>query len=135
MVYRKDWNQPQQGVQGYARTMKAFGRKINMTAADGTTNNVVGAFVIPGGFQIFGWYGAPVPALGAGLTLSIGAPGAGNSALFLSAAAMSGVAWPAMAATGLFFRTFTDTEIQILVANGVAITPGIIEFYMFGATV
>ena len=134
MVYRKDWGQPAQGLQGFARTMKAFGRKINLSANDLlTTGNVVGSFVVPGGFMIFGWYGQPVPAFGAGLTLSIGDPGLTNR--YLSAAAMSGVAWPAMATTGQFFRTFTDTEIQILVANGVAATPGVLEFYMYGATV
>ena len=133
MVYRKDWNQPMQGLQGFARNMKAFGRKINITAAEATTNNVVGAFVVPGGFMILGWYGAPVPALGAGLTMSIGDPGLPNR--YLSAAAMSGVAFPAMLPTGQFFRTFTDTEIQLLITNGVAITPGVLEFYMFGMTV
>lgn len=137
MVYRKDWGQPAQGLQGFARTMKAFGRKINLSAADlGATNNVVGAFVVPGGFMIFGWYGPAVPILGPALSLSIGDPG--NPARFLSGSniGVAGGALPAMAATGTFFRTFTDTEIQILIAvQSSAPAPGVLEFYMYGATV
>jgi hypothetical protein len=137
MVYRKDWGQPSQGLQGFARTMKAFGRKINLTAADlGTTNNVVGGFIVPGGFMILGWYGNTVPALGTALVLSIGDPASPARYLSGSTIGAAGGAFPAMAATGQFFRTFTDTEIQILIATqSSAPVAGVLEFYMFGMTV
>jgi hypothetical protein len=137
MVYRKDWGQPMQGLQGFARNMKAFGRKINLNAGDlGTTNNVVGGFIVPGGFMILGWYGNAVPVLGPALSLSIGDPAVPNRYLSGSNIGVAGGAFPAMAATGLFFRTFTDTEIQILIATqSSAPAPGVLEFYMFGMTV
>ena len=136
MVYRKDWGQPMQGLQGFARTMKAFGRKVNLSAADlGTTNNVVGAFIVPGGFQIVGMIGPAVPALGTALVLSIGDPGLANRYLASSTIGAAGGVLPAMATTG-FFRTFSDTEIQILIATqSSAPAPGILEFYLYGMTV
>ena len=136
MVYRKDWGQPMQGLQGFARTMKAFGRKVNLNAVDlGTTNNVVGAFLVPGGFQIVGLIGPAVPALGTALVLSIGDPGLANRYLSGSTIGAAGGVLPAMATTG-FFRTFSDTEIQILIATqSSAPAPGILEFYLYGMTV
>jgi hypothetical protein len=134
MVYRKDWGQPAQGGQGFARTMKAFGRKVNLTAADlGVTNNVVGMFMIPGNFVVTGMIGPAVPALGTALVLSIGDPG--NPVRYLSGSTIgaAGGALPAMAATGLFFPTFSDTEIQLLIATqSSAPAPGILELYFTG---
>jgi hypothetical protein len=136
MVYRKDWVQPLAGGQGFARTQKAFGRKVNLTAADlGTTNNVVGMFFLPRDFVITGMIGPAVPALGTALVLSIGDPG--NAARYLSASTIgaAGGALPAMAATGLFFRTFLETEVQLLIATqSSAPAPGILELYFTGFT-
>lgn len=136
MVYRKDWGQPQQGAQGFARNMKAFGRKVNLSAIDlGATNNVIGAFMIPGGFQVLGLAGPAVPILGPALSLSIGDPGLANRYLSGSNIGIAGGPMPTMAPTG-FFRTFSDTEIQILIATqSSAPVAGILEFYLFGAVV
>lgn len=134
MAYRKDWVQPAAGLLGFARTMKAFGRKVNLAVADiNLTNNVVGMFMIPKDFVITGMIGPAVPALGTALVLSIGDPG--SAARFLSASTIgaAGGALPAMAATGLFFRTFADTEIQLLVATqSSAPAAGILEVYFTG---
>ena len=139
MVYRKDWGQPQQGIQGFARNMKAFGRRVNISVADmNTLGNVVGLFIIPGGFVITGMIGPQVPAFGTSFTYSIGDPTSGGNARYLAATSgAAAAALPAMAAGGLFFRTFTDTEIQLTVtaAATAAQTAGILELYFTGIVV
>jgi hypothetical protein len=139
MVYRKDWGQPAQGGLGFARTMKAFGRKVNLTPTDLlTTSNVVGLFMLPENFVITGMIGPAVPAFGAGLTFSIGdtvTAVAGNVNRYLSASTIgaAGGALPAMAATGLFARTYAQpAEIQLTVTNGVAAVAGVLELYFTG---
>jgi hypothetical protein len=145
MVYRKDWGQPQQGIAGFARNMKAFGRKVNINVADmNTLGNVVGLFIVPAGFVITGMIGPPVPAFGTSFTYSLGDAGSGRSAAYL--AATSGAtagALPAMAfnanplLTGQWFRTFADTEIQLTVtaAATAAQTAGLLELYFTGIAV
>jgi hypothetical protein len=139
MVYRKDWGQPMQGLQGFARTMKTFGRKCNISVADmNTLGNVIGLFVVPGGFMITGMIGPQVPAFGTSFTYSLGDAGSGGSARYLAATSGAAAgALPAMASTGMFFRTFTDTEIQLTVtaAATAAQTAGILELYFTGVTV
>jgi hypothetical protein len=134
MAYRKDWVQPAQGGQGFARTYKAFGRKINLVTADlNLTNNVVGMFMVPKDFVITGMIGPAVPALGTALVLSIGDAALTNRYLASSTIGAAGGALPAMAATGLFFRTVADTEIQLLIATqSSAPAPGILELYFTG---
>ena len=137
MVYRKDWGQPMQGLQGFARTVKTFGRKCNISLADmNTLGNSVGLFIVPGGFMITGMIGPQVPAFGTSFTYSLGDPG--NPARYLGATSgAAAAALPAMAAGGLFFRTFTDTEIQLTVtaAATAAQVAGILELYFTGVTV
>ncbi len=134
MAYRKDWVQPQAGLQGFARTMKAYGRKINLLSADlGTTSNVVGMFVIPKDFTITGMIGPAVPALGTALVLSIGDASSATRFLSGSTIGAAGGALPAMAATGTFFKTLVDTEIQLLIATqSSSPTPGVLELYFTG---
>jgi hypothetical protein len=136
MVYRKDWNQPAAGGQGFARTMKCFGRRINLNAVDlGTTGNVVGLFMVPENFVIVDMIGPAQPGFGTALVVSIGDPG--NTARYLSASgglAAAG-AIPAMAASGQFFRTFAPTEIQMLITTqSSAPVAGILELYFRGFT-
>ena len=134
MAFRKDWAQPAPGPQGFSRTMKAFGRKVNLSVADlGTTNNVVGLFMIPKDVIITGMIGPAVPALGTALVLSIG--DAGSPARYLSASTIgaAGGALPAMATTGMFYRTTADTEVQLLIATqSSAPVAGILELYLTG---
>ena len=134
MVFRKDWGQPQQGLEGFARTMKAYGRKVNLSSADvSTTGNVVGAFILPANFVAMGLSGL-APAFGAGLVLNIGDAALNNRFLAASTIGAAGGAFTAIASTGLFFKTLADTEVQIQIgtqttAAGVA---GVLEFYLFG---
>ena len=135
MVFRKDWGQPQQGLEGFARTMKAYGRKVNLSSADvSTTGNVVGAFILPANFVVLGWYGPAVPAFGAGLVLNIGDAALNNRYLAASTIGAAGGALPAIAATGPFFKTLADTEVQIQIGTQTtaAGAPGVLEFYLFG---
>lgn len=134
MVYRKDWGQPMQGGQGFARTMKVFGRKVNLSTVDlGTTNNVVGLFMVPANFVITDMIGPAVPIFGPALIFSLGDPGLNNRYLNNSNIGIAGGAVPAMLPTGQFFRTFSDTEIQLLVTTqSSAPVAGILELYFRG---
>jgi hypothetical protein len=132
MTYRKDWTEPQQGEEGFSRTMKSFGRKINITAPDNVTNNVIGLFQIPANFCITGIIGT-MPAIGTAFSFSIGDPG--NPARYVSGSGVgvAGGALPAIAASGLFFRTTAKTEIQMLVAlQSSAFAAGVAEIYLQG---
>jgi hypothetical protein len=59
MTTRTDFTQPQAGLLGEARTMKAFGRRITLAAADLVTGNIVEGFVVPGGFTVTGIIAVP----------------------------------------------------------------------------
>jgi hypothetical protein len=134
MAQRRDWGQPQPGGQGFHRTAKAFGRKVNLLTTDLVTNNVVGMFKLPPFFMVLGMYGIAADLDGAaGLTLSIGEPGLANRFLSASTIGQAGGNLPAMAATGFQFMTYSDTEVQLLIAAGAA-TPqaGILECYLWG---
>jgi hypothetical protein len=54
MVYRRDWGQPQPGNMGFMRTAKAYGRKVNIAAADLGAGGVVGMFRLPPFFLVAG---------------------------------------------------------------------------------
>jgi hypothetical protein len=134
MAYRKDWGQPQAGNQGFARTMKCFGRKANIAAADvGTTGNVVGLFSVPANFVVLGVFGS-ASALGAALVFSLG--DAGNAARYLTgvtAGAAGGALPTTLAAGGQFFRTTQDTDIQMTVTTQTgAPVAGTIDAYLWG---
>jgi hypothetical protein len=116
MAYRKDWGQPQAGQQGFARTMKVFGRSVNINATElATINNIVGAMMVPAGFTLTDFLATTVPDLdtGAALTLSIGDALSPTRLLNASTVGQAGGAMPALAATGFLYRFPTDTEIII----------------------
>ena len=122
MVYRKDWNQPMAGSQGFARTVKVYGRSINILVPDFTTiNNVVGAFMVPGGFVLTDVLPTTIPSMdtGAGLSLSLGDAALPGRIFAASNVGQAGGAMPALAAGGFLYRFPTDTEI-ILTATGAA---------------
>jgi hypothetical protein len=122
MAYRKDWPQPQAGNQGFARTMKIFGRTVNINATElATINNIVGCFMVPAGFTVTGFVPTTVPDLdtGATLTLSLGDALLPTRLLSASTVGQAGGAMPALAATGFLYRFPTDTEI-ILTATAAA---------------
>jgi hypothetical protein len=142
MAYRKDWPQPAQGGQGFARTMKCFGRKCNINVNDmNTLGNVVGLFMIPKDFVVTGMIGPQVPAFGTSFAYSLGDAGSGRSAAYLGATSGAvAAALPAMAfnanplLTGQWFRTFADTEVQLTVTTAAtaAQVAGILELYFTG---
>ena len=132
MVYRKDWGQPQQGGQGFARTMKCYGRKANVTAADNVTGNVIGMFTIPNNFKVLGMFGTTTN-MGAAMVFNLG--DAGNSSRFGSAVAGSAAAdLPAMPVAARFFTTTADsTDIQLTITTqSSAPVAGIVEMYLWG---
>jgi hypothetical protein len=122
MAYRKDWGQPQAGQQGFARTMKVFGRSVNINATElATINNIVGVMMVPAGFTLTDFLSTTVPDLdtGAALTLSLGDALSPTRLLSASTVGQAGGAMPALAATGFLYRFPTDTEI-ILTATAAA---------------
>jgi hypothetical protein len=127
MVYRKDWNQPMAGNQGFARTVKVFGRSINVLVPDlAIINNVLGAFMVPGGFVLTDVLPTTIPKLdtGATLTLSLGDALLPGRIFAASTVGQAGGAMPALAATGFLYRFPQDTEIILTAtaapAGGVA---------------
>ena len=137
MVYRKDWGQPMQGLQGFARTVKAFGRKCNISLADmNTLGNSVGLFIVPGGFMITGMIGPQVPAFGTSFTLPRSAiPRQPRPLSPVPPAARRRRRCLRWRRADCFSGTFTDTEIQLTVTaarhggtggghSGTSISPG-----------
>lgn len=136
MPYRKAWLQPQGGGQGFFGTMKMFGGRIPILAADvALTGNVVGLFMLPANFMVLDMLGptTAVPALGTACVCAIGDAGSNNRYLAANAIFTGGGALPAMAATGPFFKTTQDTEIQLTVTTQAsAPAAGTLEMYIRG---
>jgi hypothetical protein len=133
MAQRKDWGQPQPGAQGFLRTAKCFGRKVNIAAADLGAGGVVGMFRVPAYFLILGCYGKVDALAASGLTFNIGDAGSANRYLAASAAGVGGGTLNVLAATGLAYPVYSETEIQMAV-QAAAVTPaaGILEYYLWG---
>lgn len=130
MAYRKDTAQPQHGGSGFARTAKAFGRTVTITAVDNTTANTVGAFTVPAGFVVTGII-AVGSNMGAGQTISVGDATLANR--YLSAATITSATVTALLATGLLYKNTAETEILItVVAQGAAQPAGTIQLYLTG---
>jgi hypothetical protein len=114
MTYRKDWNQPQVGPEGFAGTMKAIGRTVTLAAADLVTGNTVGAFKVPAGFMVTGIIAiASDMDSGAALTLSVGDATSGTRYLNASTIGQAGTTTQTLASTGLAFLNTVDTEILV----------------------
>jgi hypothetical protein len=134
MVYRKDWGQPQPGGQGFMRTSKCFGRKVNLAVADLGAGGVVGMFKLPPFFLVLGAFGKCDPLAASGLTFNIGDPGSANRFLAASAVGVAGSAgFTTLAATGFNYPVYAETEVQFSVLAA-AVTPaaGILEYYLWG---
>jgi hypothetical protein len=136
MAYRKDWPQPQMGNQGFARTMKVFGRSVNFATGDLLINNTIGLFVVPKDFVLTAMLATVVPDLDTGTsTLRIALGDALLSTRILAADAIfsTGGAMPALAASGFLYRFPTDTEIlaTVTVAANVA-AAGAVPIYLQG---
>lgn len=134
MTYRKDWNQPQVGPQGFARNMKQIGRTVTLTAADLVTANTVGAFVVPAGFTVTGIYAVFTDMdSGAALLISVGDAASGVRYLSSSTAGQAGGTVTTLAAAGLYFKNTADTEILITCTlQGAASVAGTLQLYLIG---
>ncbi|PBB75203.1 hypothetical protein CK227_10450 [Mesorhizobium sp. WSM4308] len=136
MATRQDYGQPQTGGQGFARTNKTFGRRVNLLAADLVTANVVSAFKVPAGFVVTGIIavssdvdtnGTPTVALSVG--------DAGSSVRYLSSSAIgqAGTSTQTLASTGLLFVNTAETEILVTVTTGSATAAaGTLDLYLNG---
>jgi hypothetical protein len=133
MVYRKDWGQPQPGVQGFLRTAKVYGRKVNIATTDLGSGGVVGMFKLPPFFLVLGSFGKVDALAASGLTFNIGDPGSATRYLSASTAGVGGGTLNTLAATGLAYPVYTETEVQMAV-QAAAVTPaaGILEYYLWG---
>lgn len=119
MAYRKDWGQPQQG-EGFARTMKTFGRTVTIGTADNVTGNTVGAFMVPAGFVVTGIIAVATDMdSGAAMLLNIG--DAGNASRYFSGLnTQAAITTQTLAAAGLLFKNTVDTEILITIGTQAA---------------
>lgn len=136
MTTRTDYTQPQAGPQGFARTMKSFGRRVAMAAADLVTAQVVKAFVVPAGFVVTGIIavasdmdtnGTPT------LALSVGDAGSGTRYLSSSTIGQAGTTTQTLATTGLLFSNTVDTEILVTATTGSATAAaGTLDLFLTG---
>jgi hypothetical protein len=134
MTYRKDWAQPQGGPEGFANTMKTFGRVVTLAAADLVTGNTVGAFKVPAGFTVTGIIAVPTDMdSGAALTLSVGDAASGTRYLNASTMGQAATTVTTLAATGLLFLNTVDTEILVTCTlQGSSSVAGTLALYLSG---
>ncbi len=136
MALRRDYGQPQQGDTGFARTMKTYGRRVNLVAADLVTTNNVGAFKVPPGFVITGILaiasdmdtnGSPT------ITIKVGDAGDDDRYLTASNIGPAGGTCTTLASTGLLFQTTSETEILVgFGANAATGVAGTLDLYLTG---
>jgi hypothetical protein len=136
MTTRTDFSQPQAGPQGFARTMKTFGRRVAMATGDLTTGNIVEAFVVPAGFVVTGIIavasdmdtnGTPT------LALSVGDASSGVRFLSSSTIGQAGTTTQTLASTGLLFAYTADTKILVTATTGSATAAaGTLDLYLSG---
>jgi hypothetical protein len=129
MVYRKDWSQPQVGGQGFARTMKTIGRRVNVSATDDVTGNTVGAFTIPAGFVVTSIL-CVSSAFAAGLAFTVGDINSANRYLTTGVAAATNTT---LAAAGLLFKAPAETEVLVTIGTQAAgNVVGTLDTYLTG---
>ena len=120
MAYRKDWSQPQQGGQGFARTRKTFGRTVTIGTADNVTGNTVGAFMVPAGFVQTGIIAVATDMDSNGspaMAISVGDSGSGTRLLSSSNIGQAGTSTTTLASTGLLYKYTADTEILVTITT------------------
>jgi hypothetical protein len=132
MTYRKDWGQPQVGPEGFANTMKTFGRVVTVTAADNTTGNTIGAFKVPAGFTVTGIIAVPTDMdSSTNMLISVGDAASGVRYLSSSTMGQGATTVTTLVAAGLLFLNAVDTEILVTVtAQGTG--AGTIALYLQG---
>jgi hypothetical protein len=135
MATRVDYRQPQAGGQGYARTMKTFGRKVTMKTTDLALNAVVAAFKVPAGFTVTGII-ASATDMDSGtpaLALSVGDSGSATRHLSSSTIGQAGTSTQTLASTGLLYQYTAETEILITTSTAAATAvAGTVDLYLTG---
>lgn len=134
MTTRTDFTQPQQGLGGTARNMKAFGRRVTLAAADLVTANIVEAFIVPAGFTVTGIIAvASDMDSGSALTLSVGDSGSGTRFLNASTIGQTGATTQTLATTGLLYAFTADTKILVTCTlQGSSSVAGTLDLYLTG---
>src|SRR5262245_9166474 len=129
MAYRKDWAQPNVGGQGFARTVKTLGRRVNISAQDDVTGNVVGAFTLPPNFVATRIL-AISSAFAAGLAFTVGDAGSANRFLTTGVAAATNTT---LAAAGLLYKSAVENEILLTIGTQAAgNVAGTVDLYITG---
>jgi hypothetical protein len=135
MATRTAITQPQTGLLGEARTMKAIGGRTAILTTDNVTGNIVEAFIAPAGFTVTG-IAAAASDLDAGtnaMTISVGDAGSGTRFLSASTIGQAGTNVVALATTGVLFTFTADTKILITFTLGATVpAAGTIDLYLLG---
>lgn len=136
MATRVDYRQPQAGGQGYARTMKAFGRRVTIKTTDLALNAVVAAFKVPAGFTVTGIVAVATDMDTNGsptLALSVGDSGSATRHLSSSTIGQGGTSTQTLASTGLLYQYTAETEISITASTAAATAAaGTVDLYLTG---
>src|ERR1043165_6220874 len=106
MATRTDFTQPQAGLQGFARTNKTFGRRVNLATTDLATGSVVEAFMVPAGFIVTGIIAVSSDMDSNGtptLAISVGDASSSTRHLSSSTIGQAGTTTQTLASTGLLF--------------------------------
>lgn len=136
MTTRTDFTQPQGGLLGFSRNMKAFGRRVTLAAADLVTAQIVEAFVVPVGFIATGIIAVATDMDSNGsptLALSVGDSGSATRFLSSSTIGQAGTTTQTLASTGLLFEFTADTKILVTATTGSATAvAGTLDLYLTG---
>jgi hypothetical protein len=136
MATRTDFTQPQAGLLGEARTMKAFGRRVTFATTDLVTGSIVEAFVVPAGFTVTGIIAVATDMDTNGsptLALSVGDAASGVRFLSSSNIGTNGSTTQTLASTGLLFAYTADTKILVTATTGSATAAaGTVDLYLTG---
>lgn len=139
MATRTDFTQPQAGLLGESRTMKAFGRRVTLTATDLVTGNIVEAFVVPAGFTVTGIIASATDMDTNGSpTLAISVGDAASATRYLSSSVIGQAgtlvsAFTTPATTNVLFAHTVDTKILVTMTTGSATAAGgTLDLYLTG---
>ena len=136
MANRNDYTQPQAGLQGFARTGKVYGRRVNLATTDLALNATVAGFVVPRGFIVTGIIAVATDMDTNGsptLALSVGDAGSATRFLSSSTIGQAGRSTQTLASTGLLYEFTADTEIVITASTAAATAAaGTLDLYLVG---
>ena len=136
MANRNDYTQPQAGLQGFARTGKVYGRRVNLATTDLALNATVAGFVVPRGFIVTGIIAVATDMDTNGsptLALSVGDAGSATRFLSSSTIGQAGTSTQTLASTGLLYEFTAHTEIVITASTAAATAAaGTLDLYLVG---